>query len=163
MKYTSWLMKMSVPSNWSSAQISASMLDMSRCVVGSSISSRFGGSSSSFTSASRLFSPPLSTRDRLEHVVAAEQEGAEHGADELLGQRAAACRAPPRARCARGSASRRGTGSSSRPSTWWPSSRVPDWTGRTPARIFSSVDLPAPFGPTSTMRWPRSASKFMPR
>src|SRR5689334_21870469 len=37
------------------------MLDMSRCVVGSSISSRLGGSSKSFTRASRLFSPPLST------------------------------------------------------------------------------------------------------
>ena len=62
------------------------MLDMSRCVVGSSMSSRFGGSSSSFTSASRLFSPPLSTLDLLEHVVAAEEEAAEQRADELLGQ-----------------------------------------------------------------------------
>src|SRR5947207_2618933 len=37
------------------------MLGMSRCVVGSSIRIRLGGSSSSFTSANRLFSPPLRT------------------------------------------------------------------------------------------------------
>ncbi len=37
------------------------MLAMSRCVVGSSMSSRFGGLSSSLTNPSRLFSPPLST------------------------------------------------------------------------------------------------------
>ena len=61
MKCTSWLMKMSVPSYWSNADTSASMLAMSRCVVGSSMSSRFGGLSSSLTSPNRLFSPPLNT------------------------------------------------------------------------------------------------------
>jgi hypothetical protein len=41
------------------APISASMLGMSRWVVGSSINNKLGGSSSNLTSASRLFSPPL--------------------------------------------------------------------------------------------------------
>src|SRR5213594_2187553 len=59
------------------------MLDMSRCVVGSSMSSKFGGSSRSFSSASRLFSPPLRTPTFL-HIIAAEQETAQEGADELL-------------------------------------------------------------------------------
>ena len=58
-------MNTSVPSYSSSAAISESMLAMSRCVVGSSISSKFGGSSRSFTNASRLFSPPLNTLTRL--------------------------------------------------------------------------------------------------
>ena len=49
------------PWNWSRANAKASMLDISRWVVGSSIKSRLGGSSRSFTRARRLFSPPLST------------------------------------------------------------------------------------------------------
>ncbi len=65
MKCTSWLIKINVPEYCWSASISESMLGMSRCVVGSSISSRLGGSINSFASASRLFSPPLNTRTGL--------------------------------------------------------------------------------------------------
>src|SRR5205085_796244 len=54
-------MKISVPSNCFKAPTRASMLGMSRCVVGSSISSRFGGSSSSFTSAVRSYQNDLLT------------------------------------------------------------------------------------------------------
>ncbi len=61
MKWTSWLMKISVPSYCWSALMSASIEPMSRWVVGSSMRSRLGGSSRSFTSARRDFSPPLKT------------------------------------------------------------------------------------------------------
>ena len=40
--------------------------------------------------------------------------------------------------------------------TFEPSSRVPASNGSTPARIFSRVDFPAPFGPMSATRCPRS-------
>src|SRR5207245_2496205 len=40
--------------------------------------------------------------------------------------------------------------------------RPPPSNGSPPASILSSVDLPAPFGPTSAMRAPRSTSKSTP-
>src|SRR6476661_3894086 len=52
---------MSVPWYCLSAPMRASIEATSRCVVGSSMSRRFGGSSNSLTRASRDFSPPLKT------------------------------------------------------------------------------------------------------
>ena len=46
-------------------------------------------------------------------------------------------------------------------STGWPSmSTRPEVGCSTPARIFMSVDLPAPFSPTSTLTWPAWTSKL---
>ncbi len=89
--------------------------------------------------------------DILEHIVAAKQKRTEHRAHEFL---ARVPRVGPRLvehRALRvehlGAVLREVTDAGV-----VPGSRSPCWNGTMPARIFNSVDLPAPFGPTSTMR-----------
>ena len=44
-----------------------------------------------------------------------------------------------------------------------PSAAVPEWTGTSPAIALTKVDLPAPFGPSTTTNSPARTAKSTPR
>lgn len=85
MKWTSWLMKTMVPSKPERAAMRASMLAMSR---GGWWARRGGGSwgiEEELAEGEAAFFPAAEDGDGFVHVFAGEEEGAEEGADELLG------------------------------------------------------------------------------
>ena len=91
------------------------------------------------------------------------RRGRRRGGRAGAGRPRASRRAPARrAPCAAGRALRAGAGRRRPTRTWWPSRRTPRSRASAPAAMRSSVDLPAPFGPTSATRSPRRTSKSRP-
>ena len=129
-----------------SASSSTSREAMSRWLVGSSRQSRLAGSASSFASASRVCSPPDRTRTFFSIASPENRKAPSRRRISSVDMRPAAVPSSsntvlPAARASIWCWAKYAT------LTFRPSSRVPRSNGRTPARILSSVDLPAPFGP----------------
>ena len=155
-------MKIRVPLYWERASINVSMLAMSKWVVGSSNSRKFGGSSNSFAMVRRLFSPPLKIPTFLN---TSSSEKRKHPSNVLTDSSVTLARV-----LSISSKTVRLVSSTSilcwakyPLCTLCPNSRSPLLNSRTPARIFSRVDFPAPLGPTSTIRLPFSISRFRDR
>ena len=162
MKYRSCEMKTIVPGNSARASSRTARDARSRWFVGSSRHRKGAGRTSIRASARRAFSPPDSTRDALVHGVPREEERAEQrpepraigvgrGRLHLLEDRA---RRVERVELVLGVVVRGDVGAED--------PLAVDPAGSAPARIRRRVDLPAPFGPTSAMRSPRSRSRSMP-
>ena len=140
--------------------MTASILAISKWVVGSSSSRKLGGESKSLTRANRLFSPPLRTFTFLKTSSPRKRKAPSRvrascsWTFESVFSIASSTTVRSRFRTSTLCCEKYPT------ETLCPSSREPSSIGTSSARIFNRVDFPAPFGPTRAIRSCFSTSRF---